>query len=224
MEQMDLFSMGRERYRIDKPLRLIELFAGYGSQRLAWRYLDDMGLMPVPYESWKIAEWAIPSIQAYKDLHCGDDITDYSLGKSRDEIEAYLAAAGISSDYNNALTLEQIHRKGEKKVRQIYNNIRATKNLCSVTNISAADLEITDRDKYCYMLTYSFPCQDLSVANFTGKGLDGARSGLLREVQRILKECEEANCLPQVLLMENVPALLFKKNRARVLSPYGRKG
>lgn len=37
----------------------------------------------------------------------------------------------------------------------------------------------------------------------------GTRSGLLWEVERILDECEE---LPQVLLLENVPLLLSKKN------------
>lgn len=39
----------------------------------------------------------------------------------------------------------------------------------------------------------------------------GTRSGLLWEVERILDECEE---LPQVLLMENVPQVIGKKNIA----------
>ena len=38
---------------------------------------------------------------------------------------------------------------------------------------------------------------------------DNTRSGLLWEVERILDECEE---LPQVLLMENVPQVIGKKN------------
>ena len=37
----------------------------------------------------------------------------------------------------------------------------------------------------------------------------GTRSGLLWEVERLLDECEE---LPQVLLMENVPQVIGKKN------------
>lgn len=46
-------------------------------------------------------------------------------------------------------------------------------------------------------------CQDLSVAGkMAGMGRDsGTRSGLLWEVERLLKECDE---LPQVLVMENV--------------------
>lgn len=59
-------------------------------------------------------------------------------------------------------------------------------------------------------MTYSFPCQDLSLAG-KQKGMhkgDGTRSGLLWEVERLLKECNE---LPQVLLMENVPEVIGKK-------------
>lgn len=73
------------------------------------------------------------------------------------------------------------------------------------------DLGITDTDKYCYIMTYSFPCQDLSVAG-KGAGMtkgSGTRSGLLWEVERLLNEVEE---LPQILLMENVPQVHGKKN------------
>ena len=62
-----------------------------------------------------------------------------------------------------------------------------------------------------YLLTYSFPCQDLSVAG-KGRGMtkgSGTRSGLLWEVERLLSEVEN---LPQVLLMENVPQVHGKKN------------
>lgn len=38
------------------------------------------------------------------------------------------------------------------------------------------------------------------------------RSALLWEVGRILEECKEENCLPDVLLMENVPQVCGKKN------------
>ena len=34
-EQVSLFSMIYDEFKINKPIRLIELFAGYGSQSLA---------------------------------------------------------------------------------------------------------------------------------------------------------------------------------------------
>lgn len=80
-----------------------------------------------------------------------------------------------------------------------------------ITKISADDLGIVDTSEFTYVLTYSFPCQDLSQcgkAAGMGKG-SGTRSGLLWEVERLLNECTE---LPQILLMENVPQVHGKKN------------
>ena len=54
-----------------------------------------------------------------------------------------------------------------------------------------------------YLLTYSFPCQDLSSAGLK-KGMSDTltRSGMLWEVERILNECKENNKMPEILLME----------------------
>lgn len=203
--QISLFD-GDHKLTIDKPIRLIELFAGYGSQALALKYLG------ANFEHWKICEWAVKSIQAYKDLHFGDDTTDYSAAKTQDEVINYLYSKGISANYNEPMTIDQIKRLGEEKQRVIYNNLIATHNLVSVCNCHASDLEISDTDKYTYIMTYSFPCQDLSLA---GKGLgmekgSGTRSGLLWEVERILDECN--GNLPQILLMENVPEVIGTNN------------
>lgn len=203
--QISLFD-GDHKLTIDKPIRLIELFAGYGSQALALKYLG------ANFEHWKICEWAVKSIQAYKDLHFGDDNTDYSAAKTQDEVIDYLYNKGISANYNEPMTIDQIKRLDEEKQRVIYNNLIATHNLVSVCNCHASDLEISDTDKYTYIMTYSFPCQDLSLA---GKGLgmekgSGTRSGLLWEVERILDECN--GNLPQILLMENVPEVIGTNN------------
>ncbi len=78
-----------------------------------------------------------------------------------------------------------------------------------ITKINAKDLGIRDRDKYDYLMTYSFPCQDLSIGNKNAKGLKGKRSGLLYEVERLLNECGDE--LPQVLMMENVFTIVGDK-------------
>ena len=80
-----------------------------------------------------------------------------------------------------------------------------------ITKIHGENLGIVDVETFTYLLTYSFPCQDLSVAG-KGRGMtkgSGTRSGLLWEVERLLNEVEN---LPQVLLMENVPQVHGKKN------------
>ena len=135
-----------------KPIRLIELFAGIGSQAKA---LTNLGLN---FEHWRVCEFDEHAVRSYNAVH---------------------GTHFVTSD---------------------------------ITKISAADLGIANTDEFTYLLTYSFPCQDLSNAG-KGAGMEkgsGTRSGLLWEVERLLNECDE---LPQVLLMENVPQVHGTKNK-----------
>lgn len=150
--QSDIFSELYPKFTITKPIRLIELFAGIGSQAKA---LKNLG---ANFEHWKAVEIDKYAIRSYNAVH------------------------GTNFEPSD------------------------------ITQIHAADLEIVERDKYCYLMTYSFPCQDLSVAGDM-KGMKkgtGTRSGLLWEVERILDEC--GRNLPQVLLMENVVQVIGSKN------------
>jgi len=209
MNQTSIFDMMYPKYKITKPIRLIELFGGYGSQALALKYLG------VKFEHWKLCEWAIKSIQAYKDIHCENDNTDYSRDYSMQDIIGQLYFYGISSNYNEPMTLEQVKRLNETQQRKIFNNIKATHNLVNIQTTHGTDLKIVDTDKYEYIMTYSFPCQDLSLAG-KGKGMSdtSTRSGLLWEVERILTECKELGTMPQILLMENVPQVHSLDNMA----------
>jgi len=204
MQEQTIFDLLYTKYKIDKPIRLIEFFAGYGSQALALKYLG------VDFEHWKICEWAVKSIQAYNDLHF-QDYKDYSKGLTKENIIDVLHYLGISNNYNEPMKLEQIKRLNEKQLRTIYNNNVATRNLVNIQKVKGSDLEIVDTDKYTYIFTYSFPCQDLSLAG-KGKGMSdtSTRSGLLWEVERILSELEHK---PQILLMENVPQVHGEDNK-----------
>ena len=206
--QLTIFDLMYSKYKITRPIRLIELFSGYGSQALALKYLG------VNFEHWKTCEWAIKSIQAYKDIHFNDDDIDYSKGIEKEMLIFALYSYGISNNYNEPMTLEQIKRLSESQLRTIYNNIKATNNLVNITTTTGDSLEIVDTDKYDYIMTYSFPCQDLSLAG-KGKGMSdtSTRSGLLWEVERILTECHELGNMPQILLMENVPQVHSEDNK-----------
>lgn len=61
------------------------------------------------------------------------------------------------------------------------------------------------------MWTYSFPCQDLSVAGKQVGIKEGTRSGLLYEVERLLEDSVNKGKQPKYLLLENVKALVSKK-------------
>ena len=70
------------------------------------------------------------------------------------------------------------------------------------------------------LMTYSFPCQDLSnVGSFHGynKGIDrdsNSRSSLLWQVERILLEINSSeNKLPKFLVLENVPSLMAPRHK-----------
>lgn len=207
MKQTSIFDILYSDYKITKPIRLIELFAGYGSQALALKYLE------VPFEHWKICEWAVKSIQAYKDIHFTDEESHFGDSLTKEDLVYILYQLGISSNYNEPMTKEQISRLNEKQLHTIYENIIVTNNLVNIQQVKGKDLSIVNTNEYEYILTYSFPCQDLSLAG-KGKGMSdtSTRSGLLWEVERILTECYELHSLPQVLLMENVPQVHGIKN------------
>ena len=149
--QMNVFDFIDKPYKIRKPIRLIELFAGVGSQAMALKAIG------ANFEHWKVVEFDKYAIASYNAIHG----TDYPT--------------------------------------------------IDVTQIHGSDLEIVDTERFTYLLTYSFPCTDLSVAGQM-KGMEegsGTRSSLLWEVRRLLNECEN---LPQVLVMENVPQVHGSKN------------
>ena len=63
------------------------------------------------------------------------------------------------------------------------------------------------------LLTFGFPCQDLSVAG-KREGLEGSRSSLFYEAVRIIKEMRKATngMYPKWAVAENVPGLLSSQN------------
>jgi DNA (cytosine-5)-methyltransferase 1 len=133
-------------YTAENPLRLIELFAGIGSQTQA---LTNIG---IAHKVVAISEIDKYAIQSYETMH----------GK--------------------------------------------TNNLGDIRKIE----ELPDADLW----TYSFPCQDISVAG-KGAGIkEGTRSGLLFEVERLLCVASEKGTLPKYLLLENVKNLVSKKFKA----------
>jgi len=210
-DTFSMFDVGKPRFKIDKKIRLIELFAGYGSQALALKYLG------VPFEHWLISEWAVPSILAYAKMHTGEDgtkdaVVDYSAGYSDEWIRFYFHGGRISSNYSDPIPDKTIDRMPIGKLREIYNAMKVTNNVGSICGLHGEELRIEDTDKYTYVMTYSFPCQDLSQAG-QQKGAvkgSGTRSAILWEIERLFRQTAQ---YPQVLLMENVPALLEQNNR-----------
>ena len=203
VQQFNLFNFDKEHKVITKPIRLIELFSGIGAQAKA---LEKLG---ANFEHWKTCEWAVNSIKSYNAIHI-KDFNDYSKDLTKEQLIDYLDG-NISTNNNEPCNVK---RQNEKWLRDVYNNCIATHNLMNIMKVKGKDLEIVDVDKYEYIMTYSFPCQDLSLAGLrqgmgTSQADGGTRSGLLWEVERILDELEHK---PQILLMENVPEVIGAGN------------
>ena len=70
-----------------------------------------------------------------------------------------------------------------------------------IREITGSELEPVD------LICGGFPCQDISKANQNAAGINGERSGLYRELIRIVRMVR-----PRFVLMENVAALLSRDN------------
>lgn len=191
----DLFNTAYPKYKC-KEIRLIELFGGIGAQCQALEYLH------ANFKPYRYCEWNYKSCKAYRALHMADDKKDYSIGHTDEEIIDFLAKKGISSDWNMPMTKDKIKRID---MRSAYSDIIATHNLVDIQQVHGEDLGIGN--DFTYLMTYSFPCQDLSLAGKRAGMKKGSntRSGMLWEVERILNECK---IKPQVLIMENVPQVI----------------
>lgn len=95
----------------------------------------------------------------------------------------------------------------DKRIHSVYESIHGpTPNLGDITKVE--DLP------ECDLLTYSFPCQDISIlGDRKGFGKDsGTRSSLLWEVGRLLQKGR-----PKYLILENVKQLVAPKNKENFL-------
>lgn len=99
---------------------------------------------------------------------------------------------------HEVIGIAEIDKYAVKSYEAIHGEVNNLGDICKIERLPECDL-----------LTYSFPCQDLSVAG-KGAGIkEGTRSGLLLEVERLLEVSDK----PKYLLMENVKNLVGKKNK-----------
>lgn len=185
-------------------LKVIETFSGIGAQAKA---LKNIG---VAHKIIGTADWDINAMIAYDLIHNGpQDLSKY-INATRGELLEKLKHHTLSTDGKSAADPTTIKRLSMDVLRRVCAAIDRTNNYVSVSDMDGALLP-KDMD----MLTYSFPCQDLSVAHaWHGRteGIDrsaGNRSSMLWQIERILKERKESTLpMPKFLLMENVPNIM----------------
>lgn len=184
--------------RQKRKLRVFEAFAGIGAQASA------LERMNINYEIVGISDWFIDAIECYAAIHC--DGVEVDVPQDIKEIEDYLSKFTFSATSVKPTKLKVL---SEDQKRDLYRANKKTNNYGSITEIKGCDMPDTD------LLVYSFPCQDLSTGGL-GKGMkkgSGTRSGLLWEIERILKELSDLNRLPEYLLLENVKTIKAQNNK-----------
>lgn len=185
-------------------LKVFETFAGIGSQTKA---LQNIG---VNHKVVAISEWNINSIISYAYIHYTSEMQSFILPEF-EVIKEYLSKYTFSNDGKNQI--KDILRVPKVKLFELYKATILTNNFGSILEIKGNDLPDID------LLTYSFPCQAISMAGKQEgfKKDSGTSSSLLWEIERILIELNTQDRLPSYLLMENVSALLNRKNKKRFL-------
>lgn len=189
--------------------KVIEAFSGIGSQAKA---MKKAGL-----NHWEVVntiEWDINAIIAYFLIHHKDKNYENYENLSDVELDSIIDRYNLSMDGKKPMTDRQ-KRTLSKEIRwRLAAAIDHTSNLGSIANLNGNDIS-----EEIDLLTYSFPCQDLSIAGVwhglnTGirRGIIN-RSGMLWEVERILLDKYNSNeKLPTFLLMENVLNILSKRH------------
>lgn len=187
--------------------KVIETFSGIGSQSQA---LKNIG---VNYSIEATVEWEIAALYAYDIIHNGpQNIKDYRHHTKQSIIEE-ISKYNISNDGKVPITSRGISAMNVAHLKAILAAIDRNNNLVDITQVTAEDIPQAD------LLTYSFPCQDLSVSGNWHKNQGGIdrdannRSTLLWQIERILIDLENSNKpLPKFLLMENVSNILSAKH------------
>jgi len=120
--------------------------------------------------------------------------------------------AGIGSQHqalknigveHEVVAICEYDKHADKSYRALHGNVNNLFDIRDVPKLPKADL-----------WTYSFPCQDISVAGKqTGFNKDkSTRSGMLWEVERLLLQAQKDGTLPKYLLLENVKNIIGERH------------
>ena len=192
-----------------KIYNIVELFSGIGSQA---RALKNIG---ININVQATCEWDLHAFIAYDAIHESYESLPEAMSLNKKQLLAILSKYTLSNNGKEPMNYQTLRGYSETVLRRMLSAIKRTRNLVDISRVHGEQMpDNTD------ILTYSFPCQDLSnVGAFHGynKGIDidsGSRSSLLWQVGRILTEMKSlGKVLPRYLVMENVPTLLSPRHK-----------
>ncbi|WP_069097321.1 DNA cytosine methyltransferase [Mesomycoplasma ovipneumoniae] len=188
-------------------IRVLEAFSGIGAQAKAIaNFQKDKQKL---FEIVATIDWDARSIITYAQIHHNvllevEKILEENQLNSPDQINSFLEKFELSLD---SKTPSKIISKDLNFKKILVASIIKSKNLGSITNLNIEEINSLSPD----FVTYSFPCQGLSIANMgRANGIfdKNSTSSLIWNVYSLIKGMKNK---PKYLLMENVPNLISKK-------------
>jgi DNA (cytosine-5)-methyltransferase 1 len=220
---------------MNKPkLTMIELFSGIGAQK---RGIDNTNL----YDLNVIATSDIDkeAVVEYAAIHHGltkEMIENYTDYPSREEMVEDLKSRNIGMDFDKGKMYDwdKLIKKKTKDIEKYWLAMKLQNNLGDISKIEqlpTADcwfysfccqdisiagkqkgLKSTCEDCGCEFNPMELPVEDRDTCpNCGSKNIKGTRSGLLKEVERLLARAVETNTQPKYLCLENVKNLVGKQ-------------
>ncbi|VEU66528.1 Cytosine-specific DNA methyltransferase/Type II site-specific deoxyribonuclease [Mesomycoplasma conjunctivae] len=188
-------------------IRVLETFSGIGAQHKAISNLNKNN--SVKFKVVGTVEWDARAIIAYSAIHHNlfknykKIIAKHNL-TNHDQVNSFLEQFVISLDSKKP---SQIIRKDLFFKQVLASAIISANNLGDIINLDVNKVANLKPD----LITYSFPCQGLSVANMgRAKGIldQNSTSSLVWNIYKLLAQLKTK---PKYLLMENVKNLISKK-------------
>ena len=183
---------------------MIELFSGIGAQI---RGIENTNLWDCTVVN--TSDIDKDAMVSYAAIHCGltpELIDTYANYPSEEEMAKVLTERNIGFDFKKNAPYDwyKLAKRKGNEINKYYLACVLSKNLGDISSIKSLN--------YADFWTYSFPCQDISVAGKqAGIEKGKTRSGLLYEVERLLETAVNNGNQPKYLLLENVKNLVGKK-------------
>lgn len=187
-----------------EKLKMFTTFSGIGCQE---RGFLDSNLFDI--EVVATSDVDKDAIVSYAAIHCGltqKMIEEYSDYPNKDNMVDELKQKNIGYDFikNKAYDWDKLAKRKGKNIEKYWLALKLANNLgdiCKVRTIPECDI-----------LTFSFPCQSISIAGRQEGIIKGeTRSGLVYEIVRLVEKAKKENKLPKYMMLENVSALVSKK-------------
>ena len=151
------------------------------------------------------------ALTSYAAVHCGlnDDLIEEYDYPPVDKMIKEFSDMNIGYDFKKKKEKDWTKYRTGKRLKELKKYY-----LASVLQNNLGDISRVSELPYADLWFYSFPCTDVSIAG-EQKGLSkksNTRSGLLWEVERLLKTSISQNRNPDYLCMENVKNLVGKNH------------